>query len=354
MKFRDFTTRSGTHLSISELGFGAAPIGDLYEKLPERQAFDTVQTAYESGIRLFDSSPHYGNGLSELRTGAALRDYARDSFLLSTKVGRWMNAFEKTAPPSSEVYSPGFVGGTTHRPRFDYSYDGVMRSVEQSLLRMGTDHIDILLIHDADVWTHGENYETHFAQAMSGAYPALERLRAEGAVKAIGVGINEADVCERFAREGDFDLMLMASQYSLLQQPALKSFLPLAEQKKIGIMLGGVFSSGILATGAVPGAKFNYKTPSPSIIEKVNRIDALCAHHGVSMRHVAMRFALSHPAVVSIVLGGVHPTEVKANTVDVNQTIPTALWRDLKSEGLLDPAAPTPHTHSSDVPVAAV
>lgn len=342
MKFRDFTTQAGVPLRVGEIGFGTAPLGDLYERLPEPEALATIEAAYQGGVNLFDSSPHYGNGLAELRVGAVLRGHPRDSYVLSTKIGRWMNPFEKIAPPTGDVISPGFAGGTTHRATFDYSYDGVMKSIEQSLLRTGLDRIDILLIHDVDVWTHGENYDRRFREAMEGAYPALDKLRKAGTIKAIGVGVNEADVCERFARAGDFDVILMAGQYSLLLQPALRSFLPLAEQKRIGIMLGGVFNSGILATGAVPGAKFNYREAPPEVMQKVAKIEAVCARHGTPIRTAAMRFALSHPAVISLVLGGVKPSEVTQNMADAEQNIPTALWAELKRDGLLAQDAPTP------------
>lgn len=342
MKIRDFTTLAGVPLRVSEVGLGTAPLGDLYERLPEETAVDTVEAAYRSGVTLFDSSPHYGNGLAELRAGAALRRFPRDSFMISTKIGRWMSPFEKVAAPSGETVSPGFVGGMPHRATFDYSPDGVMKSVEQSLLRLGTDRIDILLIHDVDVWTHGKDYDRRFREAMDGAYPTLDRLRKEGAVKAIGIGVNEAEVCERFARAGDFDVMLMAGQYSLLLQPALDSFLPLAEEKRIGIILGGVFASGILATGAAPGAKFNYRAAPPDVLAKVTRIEAICASHGTPLRRAALRFALSHPAVISLVLGAVKPSEVADNVADADAPVPPQLWRDLKAAGLLAANAPTP------------
>ncbi|MBV9633987.1 MAG: aldo/keto reductase [Methylobacteriaceae bacterium] len=342
MKYREFAVRSGARLRVSEIGLGTAPLGDLYEKLPEAAALDTIEGAFAGGVTLFDTSPHYGNGLAELRCGAVLRRHPRDSWVLSTKIGRWMNPFETVAAVSGEVYSPGFAGGIPHRAHFDYSRNGVMKSIEQSLLRMGTDRIDILLIHDVDVWTHGKDFETRFREAMDGAYPTLDRLRKEGTVKAIGVGVNEADVCERFARAGDFDVMLMAGQYSLLVQPALASFLPLAVEKRIGIMLGGVFNSGILATGAVPGAKFNYKDAPPDVMGKVGKIEAICARHGVPLRRAAVRFALSHPAVISLVLGGVRPQEVRDNIADAEQPVPAQMWSELKREGLLDAQAPTP------------
>ncbi len=342
MKIRNFTTRAGANLRLSLIGLGTAPLGNLFEKLDEDEAASTVATAYKSGVRLFDTSPHYGNGVAELRLGAVLRRYPRESFVLSTKVGRWMNAFERLAPKDPNVFSPGFAGPLSHRAVFDYSYDGTMRSVEQSLLRTGLDRLDILLIHDVDVWTHGADYETRFREAMGGAYKALDKLRASGAVAAIGMGLNEADVAERFARAGDFDVMLLAGRYSLLEQPAAESFLPLAVEKKIGIMLGGVFNSGILATGAVKGAKYNY-TPAPAeIVERVRRIEAACRKHRVSLRRAALAFAVAHPAVISVVLGAVKPAEVKANLADVVRPVPTALWQDLKELDLLSPASATP------------
>ncbi len=343
MKFREFKTRAGASLRFSEIGFGSAPLGDLFKKLAEADAQNTVRTAYADGIRLFDSSPHYGNGLAEARIGAALRDKPREDLVISTKIGRWMDPFTPVAKPRADVISPGFAGGFPHRAQFDYSYDGTMRSVEQSLLRTGFGRLDILLIHDCDVWTHGvSDVETRFAEAMGGAYKALDRLRGEGTVKAIGVGLNEAEMCERFAKAGDFDVMLLAGRYSLLEQPALDSFLPLAQDKKIGIMLAGVFNSGILATGAVPGAKYNYSDASPEILARVREIETVCKAHGVSIRQAALRFAFLHPAVVSVLLGAENAKEISANVADLETHVPDALWAELKRKGLLAAAAPTP------------
>ena len=260
-------------LTPSLIGFGGAPLGDLYGHLDEVTAQDTVRAALAAGINLVDTSPLYGHGLSEHRIGAALRSVPRESIIVSTKVGRWMQAGQPKGDGS------GYAGGLPHPAVIDYSYDGAMRSFEQSLLRLGTDHIDILLIHDVDVWTHGERMEQRFAEAMAGAYRALEKLRASGAVKAIGVGVNEAEMCVRFARAGDFDVMMLAGRYSLLEQGALVEFLPLALERKIAVMLAGVFNSGILATGAVPGAKYNYREAPPEILAKVARDRAMVALH---------------------------------------------------------------------------
>ncbi|SEB98695.1 D-threo-aldose 1-dehydrogenase [Rhizobiales bacterium GAS191] len=334
--------RSG--LKVSAIGFGAAPLGDLYAKLDEATATATVKAAFAAGITLLDTSPHYGNGLSEHRCGTALRGVPRDHYVLSTKVGRHM---DPSRPGGTAVgvgvAAPGFAGGLPHKAVVDYSYDGTMRSFEQSLLRLGLDRVDILLIHDVDVWTHGADaIEARFKEAMEGAYVALAKLRAAGVIKAIGVGLNEAEMCERFAKAGDFDTMLLAGRYSLLEQPALDSFMPLAAQKGIGLMLGGVFNSGILATGAVPGARYNYRPAPPEILAKVARIEAVCHAHGVKLADAALRFALGHKAVGSVVLGAVTPDEVSRNATSLSAPIPAGLWSDLKTEGLLRQDAPLP------------
>jgi len=341
MKTREFRTRNGRDLKFSAIGFGSAPIGEVYELIDEKTAIATVEEAFASGIRVFDSSPHYGNGIAESRLGAGLRRAPRSDFIVSTKVGRVMDPFAKPAPRNKDVYSPGFVGGYAHAPRFDYSYDGTMRSVEQSLLRMGLSEIDILLIHDCDVWTHGADAGRRFKEAMDGAYRALDKLRSEKTVAAIGFGINEADTCVKFARAGDFDVAMMAGRYTLLIQNGMAEFLPLALEKKMGVMLAGVFNSGILATGAVPGAKFEYAAAPPEIMERVRSIEAICAAHGTPIRRAALQFAMAHPAVVSVVLGAASPVEIAANAADADQAVPAGLWSELKLAGQLDPSAPT-------------
>jgi D-threo-aldose 1-dehydrogenase len=297
-------------------------------------------------------APHYGNGLAELRAGAALRQVlqrrSRDSIVISTKVGRWFDPMASSAVAAAgtgepALPSPGFAGPLPHRAVLDYSYDGTLRSIEQSLLRTGLDRFDIVLIHDVDVWTHGAAaIDAHFKEAMEGAYRALSRLRDEGVVRAIGVGVNEPEMCERFANAGDFDTMLLAGRYSLLEQPALATFLPLAQKKNISVLLGGVFNSGILATGSVAGARYNYQIAPPAVMAHVVRIEVVCASHGVRLADVALQFALAHPAVTSLVLGAVTPDEVRRNLASLTAPIPGALWRDLRAAGLLPDAAPTP------------
>ncbi len=330
-----------TGITVSVIGFGSAPLGDLYARLDDATALGAVEAALAAGVTLFDTSPFYGHGLAEHRVGAILRRAPRKSYVISTKVGRWMDPLHQPADGNNRP--PNFAGGLPHPARFDYSYDGVLRSLEQSLLRLGADRVEIALIHDVDVYTHGrDGVEAHFRTAMDGAYKALERLRAEKVIDAIGVGVNEAEMCERFARAGDFDTMLLAGRYSLLEQPALDSFLPLAVEKGIGMMLGGVFNSGILATGPTPGAYYNYRPAPPEILERVARIEAVCKAHGVALADAATQFPLGHPAVASVVLGAVSASEVERNGASLDRPIPAALWSDLKTAGLLRADAPTP------------
>jgi len=342
METRRFTTRRGKVLPMTRIGLGTAPLGDLYAQLDERVSLDTVIQASTRGVGVFDTSPHYGNGLAEVRLGLGLRGAQRDSYVLSTKVGRVMDPFKQPAPPRSDVFSPGFAGGFPHAPRFDYSYDGAMRSVEHSLLRMGTHRIDVLLIHDVDVWTHGKDIERRFAEAMGGAYKALDMLRAEGTVAAIGIGVNEAAMCARFAAAGDFDLMMLAGRYTLLEHDALDTFMPVAVQRRIGILSAGVFNSGILATGAVPGANYNYSPADDSVLQRVRSIERVCKAHGVPLPAAAMAFTAAHPAVACLVLGAVKPQEVDAQLALAETTIPAALWSDLRAEKLLRADAPVP------------
>ena len=329
-------TLGRTGLRVAALGFGGAPLGDLYAKLPEQQAIETVLAALDAGINLIDTSPLYGHGLSEHRIGAALRQRPDAPVILSTKIGRVAEPFRSVTNFS------GYVGGLPHGMRFDYSYDGTLRAIEQSLLRLARDRIDLALIHDVDFWTHGDAVTQRIAEAMSGAVPALLRLRDEGVIAGFGVGVNEADKAARFVRETDLDCVILAGRYSLLEQPALDEFLPLAEARSIGVMLGGVFNSGILATGAIAGARYNYQEASEPIITRVRAMEAICAAHHVPLRRAALHFALAHPAVASVVLGAVHSDEIRSQIDDVIHLPPAALWQDLKQNGLLPSHVPVP------------
>lgn len=336
-----FATRKvgRTSVAVTQLGFGGAPIGELYERMPEDQAINAVRAAWDAGIRYFDTAPFYGSGLSEVRVGHVLRQHSRRDYVLSTKVGRYL------LPEDAENIDRGrWKGGLDFKLVMDYSYDATMRSVEQSMHRMGISRFDMLYIHDVDVFSQGsrEAFEQRFKEAMEGAYPALDKLRSEGLVKGIGVGINEAEACTMFARAGDFDCFLLAGRYTLLEQEALDDFLPLAEEKNIGILLGGPYNSGILATGAVEGAYYNYYPAPPEILDRVSRIEAVCRRHRVALPAAAIQFPLGHPSVASIIPGAISAHEVRQNVDLMNASIPSDLWAELKHEGLMRPDAPTP------------
>ena len=337
---RKLKSRLGVELSFTELGFGAAPLGNLYRPMTEKEARATLDMAWAQGCRYYDTAPLYGLGLSETRLNGFLRAKPRDSYVLSTKVGRLL----RLCPPAQRSRPNAFFETPSRQEVFDYSYDGVLRSIEFSLERLGVDHIDVVYAHDVDVFTHGtpEAADQRIREFMSGGYRALVELRAQGAIKAFGAGINEWQIAERLAREGDFDVFLLAGRYTLLEQDALASFLPLCVEKGIGVVIGGPFNSGILATGPKPGAFYNYAPAPPAILQKVRAIEALCKAHGVKLAEAALRFALSHPAVVSVIPGGQKPGEVRRNAETVQAKIPPALWRDLKAQALVRADSPTP------------
>ena len=340
LRKRKFTSRSGAELSFTELGFGAAPLGNLYRPMTEKEARATLDAAWTVGSRYYDTAPLYGLGLSETRLNGFLRAKPRGSYLISTKIGRLL----QLCRPEERTRPEAFFETPSRREVFDYSYDGVMRSLEFSLERLGLDSIDVVYAHDVDVFTHGTKAaaDARIREFMEGGYKALIKLRESGAIKAIGAGINEWEIAERLARSGDFDMFLLAGRYTLLEQEALTSFLPLCIEKKIGIVIGGPYNSGILATGRKPGAKYNYAPASPEILERVRRIEAVCKAHGVKLAEAAIRFPLSHPAIVSVIPGGQKPSEVRRNAEMLEVKIPAALWRDLKAEKLLRTDAPTP------------
>jgi D-threo-aldose 1-dehydrogenase len=329
--------RSG--LKVTQFGFGTAPLGGFRDVVPEADAIATIAAAYDGGVRRFDSSPYYGYGRAELRLGAALRDRPRADFVLSTKIGRWMTPI----PPGTTV--PGWrQGGLPFAPTFDYSYDGVHRSLEQSMLRLGMSRIDIVFIHDVDFWTIRDHalLEQRFRQAMDGAYKALDELRRAGTIGAIGVGLNEADMSARFVRAGDFDCVLLAGRYTLLEQGALADFLPLCTERGVGVVIGGPFNSGILATGARPGARYDYGEPPPEVLDRVRCIEAVCARHAVPLPAAALQFPLGHPSVAAVIPGAMSRAEVTGNLELFRRPIPAALWAELRREGLLHAAAPLP------------
>jgi D-threo-aldose 1-dehydrogenase len=279
-------------------------------------------------------------GLSETRLNGFLRPKPRDSYLISTKVGRLLDVCE----PHERTRQYAFFETPSRRERFDYSYDGAMRSLEFSLERLGLDQIDIVYGHDVDVSTHGskEASDAHIREFMAGGYRALDELRASGALKAIGAGINDWDVAETLARVGDFDLFLLAGRYTLLEQDALTSFLPLCEEKRIAVVIGGPFNSGILATGVKADAHYNYGPAPDEVKDRVRRIQQVCKSFKVRLPEAALRFPLGHPAVLSVIAGAQRASEVRRNAAMMNAKIPAALWRALKAEKLLREDAPTP------------
>ncbi|MEM7709826.1 MAG: aldo/keto reductase [Pseudomonadota bacterium] len=338
------TTRSWDRMgnggvTVTELGMGTAPLGNLYRAITDDDADAILERAWAAGVRYYDTAPLYGFGLAETRLNRFLRGKPRDEYVLSSKVGRLL----ETAPPGQGDGDGKWFEVPSRREVYDYSYDGVMRSVEYSLERLGVDRIDILFAHDIDVPNQGSraNVDAKVDQLMAGGYHALERLRKDGVIKAFGAGVNEWEVCQTLTERGDFDLFLLAGRYTLLEQDALETFLPLAQSRGIGIVIGGAYNSGILATGPVPGAYYNYDPAPQDVLDRVRRIEAVCDRHGVRMVDAAFRFPLLHPAVISVVPGGQGLDEMESNLKADDATIPPALWADLKAEGLMRADAPT-------------
>ena len=326
-----------TSLEVTEVGFGGTALGNLYAAVTDADAEQSVQASYEAGIRYFDTAPLYGHGLSEHRLGNVLRRIPRDRFVLSTKVGRRLLP-ARAGPVDGDIFAEvlPFEGV------LDYGYDGVMRSFEDSLQRLGLNRVDIVFIHDVDRRNQGDDYPRRFREAMDGAYRALERLRGDGTVSAIGAGVNEWEPCRDFALAGDFDCFLLAGRYTLLEQDPLDSFLPLCEERGISLIIGGPFNSGILATGPVAGAMYDYQPAPPAIVDRVRRIEAVCRRHNVPLAAVALQFPLGHPAVASVIPGCRSKDEVKANLALMSHPIPAELWQELKAEELLRKDAPIP------------
>lgn len=338
MKKRNFKAPSGETISFTELGFGTAPLGGLYRAVSSDDAQKTLEAAWAAGIRYYDTAPLYGLGLSETRLNRFLYGRKRKDYVLSTKVGRLLDVCD----PKDRTGIGKFFDTPSRKERYDYSYDGFMRSIEFSLERLGVDSIDIIFIHDVDVFTHKSAAvrDGHVKTILKSGYKALEKLRSEKVIKAFGAGVNEWEVCETLARNGDFDIFLLAGRYTLLEQEALNSFLPLCEERGIGIVLGGPYNSGILATGPKPGAWYNYDPAPKPILERVAKIEAVCKRHKVKLAQAALRFPLHHRQVVSVIPGGVSAKEVALNAATMNVKLPKALWKDLKAEGLLRQDAP--------------
>jgi D-threo-aldose 1-dehydrogenase len=328
-----------TGVRVTRLGLGGASIGGLYRPVPEDAAVAVVGHAWDLGIRYFDVAPLYGYGSAERRMGMALAARPRDEFALSTKVGRVLVPRD-AIPPGADVdrqslagRDDAFYAGTSAvRPVFDYSRDGVRRSLEASLERLGLERIDIAYIHDPD---------DHWEAAIGEAYPALARLREEGTVGAIGAGMNQAEMLARFAREGEFDAFLVAGRYTLLDQAALPELLPLCVAKGIAVVIGGVMNSGLLADPR-PGATFNYVPADAARVARAERIRSVCERHGIPLKAAAVQFPFAHPAVASLVAGVRSIEHLDEYPELMRRPIPAGLWSELKSEGLLAADAPTP------------
>ncbi|MGH9298314.1 MAG: aldo/keto reductase [Acidimicrobiales bacterium] len=327
---------------LPRFGFGGAPLGNLMHRVPDPDAHDTLDAAWTSGIRFFDTSPWYGRGLSEHRLGSYLYIQPREEFVLSTKVGRLFRsprdraAFERT----DRAWSAGF----SFEHYSDYTYDGVMRSYEDSLQRLGMNRIDLLLIHDLDLGHFGSErlLNAHLADLTTGGIRALNELKTSGEIRAIGAGINHVGAIPDFLEVIDLDFFLVATPYTLADQPALELELPLCEERGIGLIIGAVFASGILATGPVPGARFNYREPTPEEVRRIEQIEAVCRRYDVPLPAAALQFPLHHPLVASIIPGAFHPDQIRENLRHIRHPIPDSFWHELKGASLIHAEAPTP------------
>jgi D-threo-aldose 1-dehydrogenase len=316
-----------TGLRVTRLGLGGAPLGGLFTSVQEKDARETVETAFAAGVRYFDTAPFYGHGTGEMRMGAVLRDHDRDSYVVSTKVGRVL------VPAEAEVEDHQYRDVLPLNPVFDYSRHGVLRSFESSLERLGLDRIDILHIHDPD---------DHYDPALEEAFPTLVGLRKEGRIRAVGAGMNQWQMLLDFACAADFDCFLLAGRYTLLDQSALEELLPECEKRSISILVGGPYNSGILASGSKGRGHYDYQEPPPDVLSRVARLEAVASRHGVPLKAAALQFPLAHPAVASVVPGARSALEVEENVRMMRRPIPTALWNELKTEGLVHPKAPLP------------
>ena len=329
-----------TSLKVTQLGLGLAPLGNLYRPVSEQAARETLDTALELGIRYFDTAPYYGFGLSERRAGDALRGHA--DIVISTKAGRLLTP-DPAADTSSERH--GFVSPMPFAPAFDYSYDGILRSHEHSLQRLGVARIDVLLVHDIGRLTHGDSHGERLAQLIDGGgLKALCRLRDEDSVSAIGLGVNETGICLDLMGRAELDVLLLAGRYTLLEQGAIGELLPRCAKEGVSVVIGGPFNSGILATGAATPAppRYNYNPAPAEVRERASRLEAVCATHGVPLAAAALQFPLAHPAVAAVIPGFASAAEVRAGVEAFRTPIPDDLWADLQGEELIDPRAPAP------------
>ena len=332
----------GTGLAVDTLGFGCASLGNLYHTVSDADARQILDSAWSRGFRYYDTAPHYGQGLSERRVGDALRGFRGAEYVLSTKVGRLLK------PSGYAEERHAFMSPMPFDIFYDYSYDGIMRSFEDSLQRLGLDRIDILYMHDIGAVTHGARNEELFPVAMDGGYRAMDELRSAGAVTAIGLGVNEYEVCEAALDYGDWDCFLLAGRYTLLEQEALNTFLPRCLESNCSIVIGGAYNSGILATGVRGKGSlyYNYEPAPARVVGKVAKIEDACEEFGIQMAAAALQFPLAHPAVVSVIPGIGKPERIEQTLELFNTGIPDDFWSALVERGLLRSDAPVPGTHT--------
>ena len=325
-------------LKIKNISYGTAVLGNYYEVLSNEEASKVINKAFDLGINYFDTAPLYGFGLSEHRVGMNLQLKDRDSYILSTKVGRLLSP----ADPK-EIDRGAWKGGLNFNPYYDYSYDGTMRCIEQSMHRLGISKIDILHIHDVDYFTHKEKHlvEKYFSEAIKGAYKALEELRRNGNISAISIGINEFEMAERFLKEVDVDCVMLAGRYTLLEQNSLKTFLPLCEKNKVDILLAAPFNSGILA-GNENNLNWNYAKASKELIDKVHSLKKICGNYNIPLAAAAIQFPLAHPVVKTVVTGAVNVKELEDNVSYLDVKIPNDFWQELKALNLIAKESPVP------------
>jgi D-threo-aldose 1-dehydrogenase len=316
-----------TRLQVTRLGMGGAPLGSLFTEAENQVALDTVVKGYDLGVRYFDTAPLYGRGNSETYMGRVLAGIPRDSFVLSSKVGRVLNRVESQAVSDLPAGSPPF------EPVFDFSRDGVLRSLEESLQRLGLDHIDIAYIHDPD---------DHYQQAIDQAFPTLAELRSQGVIGAIGAGMNQWQALARFARDGDFDCFLLAGRYTLLDHSGLEELLPLCQERDISVVLGGPYNSGILASDLQSESTYFYRETPPDVLDRARQIKAICDRYAVPLKAAALQFGLAHPAVAATIPGPRSPAELEENVKMVGHRIPPDLWAELKAARLIPEHAPEP------------
>ena len=323
-----------TGVELSTLGFGGAPLGELFAPVSETEAQETLQAAWDAGIRYYDTAPFYGYGKSEHRLGHFLRQQKRKDFILSSKVGRVLTATRDL----DSFDKGGWIGGLPFDYRFDYSYDGIMRSWEDSLQRLGLSSIDVLLIHDLDSFFHDseQRFSAHVNQLITSGWRALDELRSQGLIKAVGTGLNRMGALPRLIDAVDLDLSIVAMPYTLLDQEVLEEEFPLCEEHGVRIVIGAVFASGILVSGPTEGARYS------EILDKTRRIQEVCQRHDVPLPAAAMQFPLGHPLVSAIIPGAMEPSHIQTNAKWFQHEIPADMWAELKTEGLLREDAPTP------------